>query len=209
LNRKVFITLLAVFFTTLAGGVAYFVLIKKHKISAPPSSPPLIDQVSVTPKIPAEDQSSSANVPTLATKTTGWKTYHSQKYGFTIQYPPDWSVLKPETDIDELEIASMQNTIIVSVFDFHSSPSKYASSFQSWVNEYPYALIKFKGRRALRWYASGVNISRTEDALIPSQDEGWAIFIHMVMNDKDAPSNPHYVRIFDRIIDSLNFSLSP
>jgi hypothetical protein len=85
---------LAIFFTTLAGGVVYFVLIQKFNMphSSPRRSLSPINQAGATPIIPSKDQSSPANVPTVATKTTGWKTYHSQKYGFTIQYPPDWKV---------------------------------------------------------------------------------------------------------------------
>jgi hypothetical protein len=101
-----------------------------------------------------------------------------------------------------VEITSMQNTIIVSA-DYFRTP-KYAT-FQTWVNEYPYALINFKGRRALRWYYSGIGANRSEEALIPSKDESWVIMIHMAMHDKDAPSNPTYVRIFDQMINSLAF----
>jgi hypothetical protein len=202
LNKKMSIILLIVFLTTLAGGVTYFVLIKDYNMPPLPPSPPPVNQVSVTPKISAENQSSSKNVPAGSTKTTGWKTYHSQKYGFTIQYPPDWRVLKSDSDSVELKIASLQNIITVSVFDFRSS--KYAT-YQSWIYEYPYALIEFKGRRALRWSTSGDTINRTENALIPSQDESWALSIDMAMKDKSAPSNPDYVRIFNQIIDSLTF----
>jgi len=141
-------------------------------------------------------------VPTESTKTTDWKTYHSQKYGFTIQYPPDWKVLKSNTKTTELEIASLQNIITVAVADFRSS--KY-STFQSWVDERPYDLIEFKGRRALRGFTSGDTVNRMEMALIPSQDESWAVSIDMVMKDKSASSNPDYVRIFNQIIDSLTF----
>ena len=88
------------------------------------------------------------------------------------------------------------------IFDFRSS--KYAT-FQSLVDEYPYALIKLKGRRALRWSSSGDTIDRTESTLIPSQDENWAVSMDMVMKDRSASSNPDYVHIFDQIIDSLTF----
>ena len=92
LNKKASTTLLIILLTTLVGGVAYFVVMKEYGMPLPLPSPLPINQVSVTPKIPTEDHSLSTPAPTVATKTTGWKTYHSQKYGFTIQYPPDWKV---------------------------------------------------------------------------------------------------------------------
>lgn len=182
-------------------------------LSQPSPSPQtaMITQTTATITHPAHNQpistpntsiTLSADVPTVTANPTSWKTYRSQKYGFTIQYPPDWKILKSGIDIDEIVIASLQNTITISVFDFRSSA--YAT-FQSWVDERPYALIELKGRRVLRWYTSGVNISRTEVALIPSKDEDWAVFIHLAMHNKNAPSNSNYVRIFDQMVASLNF----
>jgi hypothetical protein len=95
LNRKVFITLLVFILATLTSGVAYFVLIKKYRASiVPSSSPPPINQISVTPTIPVEDQPSSATSFNYD-NNSGWKLCRNTKFGYEVQYPPNWKVWRP------------------------------------------------------------------------------------------------------------------
>jgi hypothetical protein len=95
LNRKIFITLLAIFFTTLAGGVAYFSMVQKLKMPlVQPPSPPL-DQASNTPVEPPEELSSSP-LETFSNyeNSSGWKMCRNTKVGYEVQYPPNWKVWK-------------------------------------------------------------------------------------------------------------------
>jgi hypothetical protein len=187
-SLKLLVLLISVFLIALVAGAGGYLLGRRNNQPAPQS------QSSPSPQATLIIQPTSI----ITQPTIIWKTYRNKEYGFTIQYPPEWSVLK--SDNDKLEIISMQNIITVSVIDFRSA----AGTFQAWVNERPYALIELKGRRALRWYTKGSNINRTEKVLIPSKEKAWAVFIDMAMNDKDA-SNSNYIRIFDQMIDSLNF----
>jgi hypothetical protein len=134
----------------------------------------------------------SQSIQPQSDSTDAWKTYRNARHGFTIRYSPEFSVLR--SDSDRLQITSLQNTITISILDFRSS----TATFQNWVNERPYALIKFEDRRALRWSTNDI-----EQFLVPSNDEDWAVAIDMVKSDSCASSN--CVSIFDQMIHSLSF----
>lgn len=162
-------------------------------------------QVKTPPRSPSQIQhqtiSSPTSTPTLRPSPDQggtWKTYHNEKYGFEIKYPPGWSTLK--SDGDNLTITNGLNSIALSVLDFRPPSS---GSFEDWVHE-GYSLITFHGRVALRWYTrsnqSG-NFYGTEEFVIPSQKRDRAINGHLTM--KKACDS--CIQIFNQLADSLVF----
>ena len=139
-----------------------------------------------------------------------WLIYRNETYGFELKYPPEWRKEKPSLESKTLlMIKHLQNILTVSVLDFRSPQ---AGSFQAWVNERPYSLITFNDRRALRWSRRGPStpifpepqgLFGTEEIIVPSEMEDWAVDIHMRMSD--VHTCDACVLVFNQIVGSLTF----
>jgi len=82
-------------------GAAGFLLGKS--LSQPKTSPPPISQVSPRPTpTPTPEIPISTPIPNLTTESTDhWRVYVSNKYRYSIKYPPSWSLILEESGGEE------------------------------------------------------------------------------------------------------------
>jgi hypothetical protein len=104
----------------------------------------------VSPSVPGPSSAaSSPRTPTTApVETTGWTTYVSERYGFAIGYPPDWTVVPSDHDwtmeADGVDFTSggheaflsPAEDVRVSAWSVPTPTPESSEGVMAWVDEY-------------------------------------------------------------------------
>jgi hypothetical protein len=119
---------------------------KEYRMLPPPLDSPPINQVSATPIMPAEDQSSSATSSSYD-NNSGWNMCRNTKFGYEVQYPQNWKVWRPGAP--EARPATCDENLPILAFspdmyDYGSSHKQFtidtlvqAASLQDFFNKNP------------------------------------------------------------------------
>lgn len=86
MNQKGFanIVLILIVIAVVAGGVGYFVLVKK--------SLPVVQQITTQFSSTTQTSATQPQPSTPKNETADWKVYRNEKYGFEIKFNPDWKI---------------------------------------------------------------------------------------------------------------------
>jgi len=215
MNQKGFANIILVLIIIAIAGVAgYFVLTKKQTPVVQPATTPT-PTATHTPVI----KNPAPTIPTPSNETVvGWKTYRNEKYGFSVMYPPDWSIFEmldkqkygregialdgpARQKFEGVETPADINLVVETKSD-QLSLEKFIEQYgDGWYSRYTVEEITMFGGRNARYVKS----SDYRPANVIFIDSGHYVLIIPFNLDETYPDMPN-LTMYKSIINTIKFN---